>query len=152
MPRTLRPSLALREQLKARAREVGGEAAGPFREHQTALKWMLVTCFGYLGYENVRFGKIEAHEAVTAHGRDKLLTAKEISEAAGFRVFRRLTDCLWLQKESGRLIPKMAEKMSSSFGGTGVSPVRRRLAFMDHKCFNSGNGNPPQTPLWKRGI
>jgi len=94
----LRPILALREQLKARAREVGGEAAIPYRERQTALKWMLVTCFGYLGYKNARFGKIEAHEAVTAHGRDKLLTAKEISEAAGFRVLHGLTDCLWLEK------------------------------------------------------
>ena len=98
VPRTLRPILALREQLKARAREVGGEAAIPYRERQTALKWMLVTCFGYLGYKNARFGKIEAHEAVTAHGRDKLLTAKEISEAAGFRVLHGLTDCLWLEK------------------------------------------------------
>jgi DNA polymerase elongation subunit (family B) len=69
-----------------------------YKERQTTLKWMLVTCFGYLGYKNARFGRIEAHEAVTAHGRDKLLTAKEISEAAGFTVLHGLTDCLWLQK------------------------------------------------------
>jgi DNA polymerase-2 len=59
---------------------------------------MLVTCFGYLGYKNARFGKIEAHEAVTAYGRDKLLCAKEIFEAAGFTVLHGLTDCLWVQK------------------------------------------------------
>jgi DNA polymerase-2 len=52
---------------------------------------MLVTCFGYLGYKNARFGKIEAHEAVTAYGRDKLLCAKEIFEAAGFTVLHGLT-------------------------------------------------------------
>ncbi|MCX5888407.1 MAG: hypothetical protein NTY36_03025, partial [Deltaproteobacteria bacterium] len=98
VPRTLKPILALREQLKARAKEVGPEEARPYKERQTALKWMLVTCFGYLGYKNARFGRIEAHEAVTAHGRDKLLTAKEISEAAGFTVLHGLTDCLWLQK------------------------------------------------------
>ena len=45
---------------------------------------MLVTCFGYLGYRNARFGRIEAHEAVTAFGREKLLTAKEICEENGF--------------------------------------------------------------------
>ena len=122
VPRTLRPILALREQLKARAREVGGEAAAPYRERQTALKWMLVTCFGYLGYKNARFGKIEAHEAVTAHGRDKLLTAKEISEAAGFRVLHGLTDCLWLQKDGGT--DTELRENDLSFGGTGVSPVR----------------------------
>jgi DNA polymerase-2 len=98
VPRTLRPILALRERLKARATEVEPEAAAPYRERQTALKWMLVTCFGYLGYKNARFGRIEAHEAVTAYGRDKLLAAKEIFEAAGFRVLHGLTDCLWVQK------------------------------------------------------
>jgi DNA polymerase II len=98
VPRTLRPILALREQLKARAREAGPEAAGQYKERQTALKWMLVTCFGYLGYKNARFGRIEAHEAVTAYGRDKLLLAKEIFEAAGFTMLHGLTDCLWVQR------------------------------------------------------
>ncbi|MEM3464484.1 MAG: DNA polymerase domain-containing protein, partial [Candidatus Bathyarchaeia archaeon] len=28
---------------------------------QAALKWILVTCFGYLGYRNARFGKVDAH-------------------------------------------------------------------------------------------
>ena len=48
---------------------------------------MLVTCFGYLGYKNARFGKIEAHEAVTAYGRDKFLTAKEILRPRASRCF-----------------------------------------------------------------
>jgi DNA polymerase elongation subunit (family B) len=98
VPRTLRPILRLREDLKARAKEVPPEAAVPYKQRQTALKWMLVTCFGYLGYKNARFGKIEAHEAVTAYGRDKLLAAKETFEAAGFKVLHGLTDCLWVQK------------------------------------------------------
>ena len=98
MPRTLRPILASREQLKARAKELPPEEAAPYKQRQTALKWMLVTCFGYLGYKNARFGRIEAHEAVTAYGRDKLLSAKETFEAAGFTVLHGLTDCLWVQK------------------------------------------------------
>ncbi|MBI4671989.1 MAG: hypothetical protein HY741_10035 [Chloroflexi bacterium] len=39
-----------------------------YRRCQSAHKWLLVTCLGYLGYKNARFGKIEAHEAVTAFG------------------------------------------------------------------------------------
>jgi len=101
VPRTLRPILQLREALKARARELPREEAAPCKERQNALKWMLVTCFGYLGYKNARFGRIEAHEAVTAYGRDKLLAAKEIFEAAGFQVLHGLTDCLWVQKPGG---------------------------------------------------
>ena len=88
----------MREQLKARAQELPPEEAAPYKQRQTALKWMLVTCFGYLGYKNARFGRIEAHEAVTAYGRDKLLSAKETFEAAGFTVLHGLTDCLWVQK------------------------------------------------------
>ena len=112
VPRTLRPILALREQLKARAKELPPEEAAPYKQRQTALKWMLVTCFGYLGYKNARFGRIEAHEAVTAYGRDKLLCAKETFEAAGFTVLHGLTDCLWVQKPGG----------DSGRGGPGCPP------------------------------
>ncbi len=76
-----------------------------YDHRQSSLKWMLVTSFGYLGYRNAKFGKIESHEAVTAFGRDKLLTAKEIAEDAGYRVIHGITDCLFLQipeKNTGR--------------------------------------------------
>ena len=118
VPRTLRPILALREALKARAREGGGEAAVPYKERQNALKWMLVTCFGYLGYKNARFGRIEAHEAVTAYGRDKLLMAKEICEAAGFKVLHGLTDCLWVKKKevSATGLEELCRRVSAATG------------------------------------
>ena len=64
---------------------------------QQALKWLLVTCFGYMGYKNARFGCIEAHEAITAFGRDKLLSAKEAAEENGFQVLHGLTDSLWIR-------------------------------------------------------
>jgi DNA polymerase elongation subunit (family B) len=34
-----------------------------FKLQRNSLKWLLVCCFGYTGYKNARFGKIEAHEA-----------------------------------------------------------------------------------------
>lgn len=49
----------------------------------------------WLGYRNARCGRIEAHEAVTACGRKKLLRAKELAEAAGLRLLQALTDSLW---------------------------------------------------------
>lgn len=69
-----------------------------YDNRQDALKWLLVTCFGYLGYKNARFGRIEAHEAINAFGRDKLLRAKEISEQAGFRLLHAIVDSLWVKK------------------------------------------------------
>ncbi len=143
VPRTLKPILTLREQLKARAKELPPAEAAPYKERQTALKWMLVTCFGYLGYKNARFGRIEAHEAVTAHGRDKLLTAKEISETAGYTVLHGLTDCLWLVKPE--VIVK--RKTDSSLGGAGVSPASRRpnvnASIEAHPCLIKPSLNPP---------
>ena len=132
VPRTLRPILALREHLKARAKELPPAEAAPYKQRQTALKWMLVTCFGYLGYKNARFGRIEAHEAVTAYGRDKLLGAKEIFEAAGFTVLHGLTDCLWVQKPG----------VNSRRSGTGVPALGRAHP----GCASTKGNSPTSTP------
>jgi DNA polymerase-2 len=99
VPTTLKPVLEKRAYYKARKK-----AATTLAEHQkyerrqNALKWMLVTCFGYLGYKNARFGRIEAHESVNAFSREALLTAKEIAEANGYHLVHAIIDCLWLKK------------------------------------------------------
>jgi DNA polymerase-2 len=48
-----------------------------YKLQRDALKWLLVCCFGYTGYKNARFGKIEAHEAINAVARETLLVAKD---------------------------------------------------------------------------
>jgi len=70
-----------------------------YQSRRAALKWLLVCCFGYTGYKNARFGKIEAHEAINALAREKLLVAKETAEARGFRVLHALVDSLYVQRE-----------------------------------------------------
>jgi DNA polymerase-2 len=79
-----------------------GDRGESYDRRQTAIKWTLVTCFGYLGYRNARFGRIEAHEAVTAFGREKLLQAKEICEERGFELLHALTDSIWIRKKDLR--------------------------------------------------
>lgn len=59
------------------------QRAAQYKLRRDALKWLLVCCFGYTGYKNARFGKIEAHEAINAMAREKLLVAKETAEASG---------------------------------------------------------------------
>ncbi|MCW7490523.1 DNA polymerase domain-containing protein [Leptospira meyeri] len=68
-------------------------------QKQSSLKWMLVTSFGYLGYRNAKFGKLESHEAVTAFGREKLILAKEIAEEYGYNLVHAITDCIFIQKK-----------------------------------------------------
>ncbi len=97
---TLAPVLKMRAEYKRRERSAADESRKKeYHRRQTALKWMLVTCFGYLGYKNARFGKIEAHESVNAFSRDTLLHAKRIAEDRGFSVIHGIVDCLWLKKE-----------------------------------------------------
>jgi DNA polymerase-2 len=69
-----------------------------YQLRRSALKWLLVCCFGYTGYKNARFGKIEAHEAINALAREKLLVAMETAERAGFRVLHALVDSLYVQR------------------------------------------------------
>ncbi|HYE74581.1 MAG TPA: DNA polymerase domain-containing protein, partial [Blastocatellia bacterium] len=98
IPRTLEPLLVRRKLLKEIKRLSEDDKERAIADaRQSAIKWMLVSCFGYLGYKNARFGRIEAHEAVTAFGRDKLLKAKELAEARGYRMLHALTDSLWLK-------------------------------------------------------
>jgi len=70
-----------------------------YDQRQSALKWILVTCFGYLGYKNSRFGKVDAHIAVCAFARDALLRTMRIAEQRGFEVIHGIVDSLWLKKE-----------------------------------------------------
>ena len=105
VPRTLAPLLAKRVALKQRLAGVPQPGAAAQRANDKARaaahKWLLVTCFGYLGYRNARFGRIEAHEAVTAYGREALLRTKEAAEDFGYRVLHMYVDGLWLQRPDG---------------------------------------------------
>jgi len=61
-----------------------------------ALKWILVACFGYQGFSNAKFGRIECHEAINAFAREILLTAKQRLEAGGWRVVHGIVDSIWV--------------------------------------------------------
>ena len=61
-----------------------------------AIKWILVSCFGYQGYRNAKFGRIEAHEAINAYARDVLLTTKEMANERGWEVVHGIVDSVWL--------------------------------------------------------
>jgi len=113
---------------------------------QTALKWMLVTCFGYLGYRNARFGRIEAHEAVTAFGREKLLQAKEICEEEGFELLHAITDSLWIRKRNLKEeeVLELCRKISEATGITmSLEGIYQWMAFLPSK------GNP-ESPVANR--
>src|SRR6266480_670498 len=65
---------------------------------QSALKWILVCSFGYLGFKNARFGKIDAHIATCAFSRVFLHRAIAIAQARGFKLVHGIVDSMWLTK------------------------------------------------------
>jgi DNA polymerase-2 len=67
---------------------------------QTALKWVLVTSFGYLGFNNAKFGRIDAHISVCAFDRQILINTMRIAERHGFEVLHAIVDSIWIHKRN----------------------------------------------------
>lgn len=86
----------------------------------SAHKWLLVTCFGYLGYKNARFGRIEAHQAVTAYGRETLLAAKDSAEELGFEVLHMYVDGLWVRKPGLKTVQDFQPILDEVAAKTGL--------------------------------
>ncbi len=123
VPQTLAPLLEKRIALKTRLGQLPRwdprRAADQARS--AAHKWLLVTCFGYLGYKNARFGRIEAHEAVTAYGREALLRAKEVAEDLGCSVLHLYVDGLWVQHPGWREPADFQPVLDETVRRTGLS-------------------------------
>jgi DNA polymerase-2 len=104
IPQTLAPLLEKRLRLKAWLNQMHPRdpRRDVFKARASAAKWLLVTCFGYLGYKNARFGRIEAHEAVTAYGREALIRAKEAAEDLGYTILHMYVDGLWVRRDGCR--------------------------------------------------
>jgi DNA polymerase elongation subunit (family B) len=68
-----------------------------YNSRQSTLKWILVTSFGYLGFNNAKFGRIDAHIAVCAYDRQILSHVIRIAEGQGFRVLHGIVDSVWMQ-------------------------------------------------------
>lgn len=99
VPLSLRIVLEKRLQYK-RLIKAGSPNSKLYTKRQRALKWILVVCFGYMGFRNARFGRVEGHQAVTAYSREFLLQAAEIARKKKFSIIHGIVDCLWLQNEN----------------------------------------------------
>jgi DNA polymerase I len=71
---------------------------------------MLVTCFGYTGYRNAKFGQIQVHERITETSREILMQIKELAEKMGFQVLHGIVDCLWVIGEPISMFKEAVER------------------------------------------
>ncbi len=92
----LEPVIHRRFFYKARSKNKGYDKE-LYKELQQAWKWILLVCFGYTGYRNARYGRIECYESITAFSRDALIKAIEIVENSGYDVLHGIIDSLWIK-------------------------------------------------------
>ncbi len=136
IPRTLQPLLEKRLALKRCLQSLDrrDSRAKAIQARQTALKWLLVVCFGYLGYKNARFGRVESHEAVTAISRELLLRAKECAEDMGFTVLHMYVDSLFVHRAEARhpedYFPLVTAIQTRTGIGLALEGVYRWLVFL----------------------
>lgn len=112
VPRVLAPLIERRMTYKKR---IVGEPlrAEEYEKKQNLLKWLLVTSFGYMGFNKARFGRIECHESITAYGREILLLTMEIADSMGFEILHGIVDSLWVK---GRDPEKLCELATRKIG------------------------------------
>jgi DNA polymerase elongation subunit (family B) len=137
VPKTLDLLLKKRLKYKALMKEASDERLKEiYNMRQGALKWILVTCFGYLGYRNARFGKVDAHIAVCAFARDALLKTVRLAEEHGFEVVHGIVDSLWLKKPgvSPREVADFCREASKAIGvPLNVEGKYRWIVFLPSK-------------------
>ena len=120
--RVVAPLIRRRSELKAQRTRPRDDAD----RRQLALKWLLVTCFGYTGYRNARFGRIEAHEAICAWAREVMLEGIEAARADGWDVVHGIVDSLWITDVSGRSNDERAvaaQRLADRLGATTGIPL-----------------------------
>jgi DNA polymerase-2 len=97
----LKPLLEKRRLAKAMLRAMKND--DPRREllkgSIDGLKWLGYVSFGYQGHAHNLYGRILAHEAICAIGREMLVRAIETSQDYGFKVLAANTDSVFIHKK-----------------------------------------------------
>jgi DNA polymerase-2 len=104
VPKTVKLALTKRLEYKRLRDETSDKRLKEvYDRRQAALKWILVTCFGYLGFSNSKFGTVDGHIGVCAYGKESFLKATHIAENQGFEVIHGIVDSLWLKKKNATI-------------------------------------------------
>jgi DNA polymerase I len=114
-----------------------------------------VTCFGYTGYRNARFGRIEAHEAICAWARELLLQTIDSAQERGWEVLHAIVDSIWIRDVAGRSLQDQhnsALELAQHIHATTGIPLEyeatyRCIAFVPSRMHSGGS----LTKYWAYG-
>ncbi|WP_233752225.1 MULTISPECIES: type B DNA-directed DNA polymerase [Halostella] len=143
LPDVLEELVVARDGIKRTLRETDDpERRAALSGRSSALKWILVACFGYQGFSNAKFGRIECHEAINAFAREILLDAKETLEAGGWEVVHGIVDSLWVTPREGvdqRPLDDLAREISEDAGiRLEYEAAHDWVAFVPRRDSNAG--------------
>jgi DNA polymerase-2 len=105
IPQMLKPlrdkRLALKRQLRTLKKDdpLYRRLHGELKSVVDGIKWLTVVCYGRLGFANSRFGRINAHEAVSYFSRKVTMRAKLLAEELGFEVLHLYVDSLFVSRK-----------------------------------------------------
>lgn len=101
VPMVLKPLIERRMEYKRRKKldinKLDKLRSQEYENKQNILKWLLVTSFGYMGFNKAIFGRIESHESINAYARDILLRTMELADENGYDILHGIVDCLWVK-------------------------------------------------------
>ncbi|WP_267643510.1 type B DNA-directed DNA polymerase [Haloarchaeobius amylolyticus] len=121
LPDVLEPLVSDRDDIKAELKEAEDpERIEALEGQSSAIKWILVSCFGYQGFSNAKFGRIECHEAINAYAREILLDAKDTFEANGWRVIHGIVDSIWVTAIEGEEQTPLEELVDEITADVGI--------------------------------
>ncbi|WP_224332647.1 type B DNA-directed DNA polymerase [Haloprofundus halobius] len=120
LPDVLEPLIEDRDAIKAELRETDDPVQEKVLEGRSnAIKWILVSCFGYQGFSNAKFGRIECHEAINAFAREILLDSKQVFEQNGWEIVHGIVDSIWVRRiedETQTPLEELAERITREVG------------------------------------
>jgi DNA polymerase elongation subunit (family B) len=138
IPRVLRPLIDRRLTYKMRAKDMNQSLSEEYEKKQKVLKWLLVTSFGYMGFNKAQFGSMKCYDSITAYARDILLRTIKLSQDSGYEVLHGLVDCVWIKGPP----PEKLQKIITEDVGIGIEckGFYNWIVFLPNK--SDANGSP----------
>lgn len=98
IPEVLKPLVEDRQRMKQIVSGLEGRKKKEVQGSIDAIKWLLVSCFGYMGHKHASFGAIRCHQAIQAFDREIMLRTKNMFEENGYSVAHGIIDSIWVQE------------------------------------------------------
>lgn len=114
----LKPLVEDRQEMKEIVDDVEDEERKRYVQGSIdAIKWLLVSCFGYMGHSHASYGAIRCHQAIQAFDRDIMMKTKEAFENSGFSIAHGIIDSIWVQEgENAGNFEEVCHEISQKIG------------------------------------